>query len=493
MLDRIALHQTRLRTPGISLDAKGVALGAKGLVLLPSIDRLVGFLALYSSGAPLGDILASLSIDVVRSRLGNREVVVSFAAEGSDRMDRVAEVARLSGGYTFTGTKRHFVQYRDAAAPFGYDVREIAPTDAPLALNHSQFSQHYEYERKIDLGALLLRLEPRVAPSTADDPGGRWICAEAGLGPALIQYFVRSQVAADVGVAEWPPASEFEQGPLRRFLFRLDELPKRMTPLMRSTPGIHVFVPHGLNAAVEAGFEHPINLRACPVFPTDSLVLFRGNGMQPIRVDKLPVLGPVVSFARVSLHQNTPPAGARGAPLSAVSVPLRLAPDTDPWRDVAATRVTPRDLGLLRQIAYRLGTRTLQQTRIAFTQEGAYLVRDQGIESLPVGDFFRRLHPQIFVSAGYTAVPAVAPEVLFRALGAPSEQLVFLHQDGMSIGIREDAFVTLEDALVDALGWSGTTHERIVPMLSVELPVLTLESPGFRPLRDVQPVDEEGG
>ena len=46
MLDRVAVHQTRLRTPGLGLDAKGVALGAKGLVLLPSIDRLVAFLAL---------------------------------------------------------------------------------------------------------------------------------------------------------------------------------------------------------------------------------------------------------------------------------------------------------------------------------------------------------------------------------------------------------------------------------------------------------------
>ena len=53
MLDRVALHQTRLRTPGISLDAKGIALGGKGLVLLSSLDRLVGFLALYSSSAPL--------------------------------------------------------------------------------------------------------------------------------------------------------------------------------------------------------------------------------------------------------------------------------------------------------------------------------------------------------------------------------------------------------------------------------------------------------
>ena len=82
-----------------------------------------------------------------------------------------------------------------------------------------QFSQHYDYERKIDLAKLLLRLEPRVAPSTITEEGPRWICAEAGLGPALIHYFVRSLVDAEVGVAEWPPASEFDDGPIRRYLF----------------------------------------------------------------------------------------------------------------------------------------------------------------------------------------------------------------------------------------------------------------------------------
>src|SRR5690606_484119 len=135
---------------------------------------------------------------------------------------------------------------------FGYDVREIQPTDAPIALYHCQFSQLYEYDRKMDLAALLLRLEPRLAPSTALEEGPRWICAEAGLGPALIQYFVRSLVQAEVGVAEWPPASEFDETPLRRYLFRLESLPSRMTQLMRSTPGIGVYVPQGsANAAVE--------------------------------------------------------------------------------------------------------------------------------------------------------------------------------------------------------------------------------------------------
>src|SRR6185436_15632972 len=144
MLDRVAVHQTRLHTPGLGLEAKGVALGAKGLVLLPSIDRLVAFLALYTRQNSLADILRSLVVEVVRSRLGAREVTIAFGAESSDRMDRIAEVARLAGGYAFTGTSRHFVQYRDAAAPFGYDVPQILHADAALSLYHSAFSQAYD-------------------------------------------------------------------------------------------------------------------------------------------------------------------------------------------------------------------------------------------------------------------------------------------------------------------------------------------------------------
>src|SRR3954468_685508 len=154
MLDRVAVHQTRLRTPGLGLDAKGVALGAKGLVLLPSIDRLVAFLALYTRQGSPADILRSLNVEVVRSKLGAREVTLTFSAESSDRLDRIAEVARLAGGYSFTGTTRHFVQYRDAGAPFGYDVAQILPSDAALALYHNTFSQTYDVERRLDVRSM---------------------------------------------------------------------------------------------------------------------------------------------------------------------------------------------------------------------------------------------------------------------------------------------------------------------------------------------------
>ena len=303
---------------------------------------------------------------------------------------------------------------------------------------------------------------------------------------------MRSLVDAQVGIAEWPPASEFDETPIRRHLFKLEAVPPRMVNLLVSTPGISVFVPQGPTAAVEVGFEHPINLRACPVFPEGSLMLLRGGGQAPVVVDKLPALGPVTAFANVTMAGEASVAGGAGGKLESVAVPLRLAPDTDPWRNITAARVAAEQLGLLRQLAYRLGASALQQTRIAFTNHGAFLIREQGIESIPVGDFYRQVHSRIYVSAGYAPVPAVAPDVLHRAFGSPGAERVFLQADGSRIGVQDAAFVPLEEALLDAQSWSGTTHESVLATLTTELPQLTLDSPGFRPMRDVD-VPGEGG
>lgn len=491
MLDRVAVHQTRLRTPGLGLDAKGVALGAKGLVLLPSLDRLVAFLALYTRQGSLADVLRSLTVEVVRSKLGAREVTLSFAAESSDRMDRVAEVARLAGGYTFTGTSRHFVQYRDAAAPFGYDVPSITPSDAALALYHGAFSQTYDIERRIDLRSLLLRLEPHADPAAGREPGPRWICAEAGLGPALIQYFVRSNVEAEVGVAEWPPESSFDDAPITRYLLRLPSVPERMIPLLTTTPGLGVYAPVAPGAAVEVGYRHPVNLRACPVFAEAGLVLFRGGGRGPLELARVPALGDVRAFARVDMRAevvSAKPTPAGAAP-RAIAIALRLVPSADPWRAVTASWVRPPELPVLRRVAYALGPDTLRRARVAFTQEGAFLRHPAGIEAIPVGEFYREIHPGLHVPAGYDPVPAVAPEVLHRALGAPAGQVLFLSRDGRALAIPGAAFVPLETALLEAQVWVPVAPLEgagaIEAALATEVPELVLEGVGIRPLRDV--------
>jgi hypothetical protein len=487
VLDRVAVHQTRLRTPGLGLDGKGVALGARGLVLLPSLDRLVAFLALYTSERSLGDLAGSLAIEVVRSKLATREVTLSFPAESSERMDRIAEVARLAGGFTFSGTSRHFVQYRDAGAPFGYDAAELLVGDAALVLYHSAFSQSYDVERAIPLVSLLARLELHPDANARGDGGASWVLAEYGTGGAFLHYLVRSTVAAEVGLVEWPPASSLEDEPVRRYLFRVAKLPERMVRLARATPGLSVFDPVAPGVAVELGHRHPISLRSCPVFDPAGLVLFRARAA-PLTVARLPALGDVRAFARVELRGDAP-AGAGAAlgsgPPPEVAVTLRLLPSVEPLRQVTATWVSPEELPVLRRLAYALGTRTLRRASIAVTPRGAIVRHPDGVEAVPVGTFFREIHPGLYVPAGYTPVPAVAPEVLHRALGAPVDRALFVLADGEIAGVPLASFVSLEDALLEGPAWAPLDAAPIATALATALSEVTFAPLGFLPMRDV--------
>jgi len=469
------------------LDAKGVALGSKGLVLLPSIDRLVAFLSLFTRQSSLEEILRSLKVEVVRSKLGAREIVLSFSADGSDRMDRVAEIARLAGGFTFTGTSRHFVQYRDAGAPFGYDAGELIAQDASYALYHTAFSQAYGVERAIEIRSLLLRLSPHSDPSTQREGGPKWICAEKGLGPALIAYFIRSNVDAEVCLAEWPPSSSFDDGPVQRYLFRVEAIPARMLPLMTKTPGLTVFQPVTEGVGVQLGFRHPVNLRACPVFPREGLVLFRG-GADPLVVERLPALGPTSAFARVEMGADEGAEGLRAVASATppqIQLALRMVPTTDPWRGVTATWVRGEELPMLRRMAYLLGAETLRRASVAFTSTGAFVRLASGIEAVPVGEFFREVHPNLYVPAGYDPLPAVSPEVLHRSIGAPPNLVLIVGRDARVVGIDGAAFIPLETALLEAQQWALLPAATIEPALATEVPELVLESPGFRPLRSL--------
>jgi len=485
MLDRIALHQTRLHTPGLGLDAKGVALGAKGLVLIPTVDRLVAWLSVYTQDRSLEDLLASLELRFVRSPMGTQEITLTFAAESSDRMDRVSETARLVGAFTFTGTSRHYVQYRDAAAPFGYDATELLATDAAFALYHDRFSQTYDAGKTVDLRALLLRLMPHVDPRTVDEPGMRYIVAEEGLGAALIHYFVRSQVDGEVTLAEWPPEGAFDDTPVRRYVVRVPELPPRMRSLMRTTPGLTSFVPAGPGVAVELGYRHPVQLRACPVFDAGGLVLLRGRGDEPWTLPKMPVMGDLRGFARVTLRDQEPRATsvARVArEPDPVRVTLRLVPSSAPWRNVTASAIPTAALPLLRRLAYALPSGALKDTRVALTDRGAFLTCPHGIEAIPLGTFFIQVHPGLYTPAGLDVVPKVAPEVLYRALGSPSGHAVFISHDGAALAVPNDAFVPLETVILEAKSWEPATAEIIELALTEEPLELTLAPVGVFPL-----------
>ncbi len=470
MLDRVAMHQTRLRLPGLGIDGKGVALGSRGLVLLASIERLVAFLSLYTSSQSLADLMGALEIEVVRSEMGTREIVLSFSAESSERLDGIGEVARVALGHTFTGTSRHFVQFRDAGAPFGYDVSQVMAADGDYLLYHNTFSQVYQRERTMDLAGLLMQLHTLPDPSFGLGPGTLLLLAEEGLGPAVIQYLIRSQVDARVGVAEWPPLSALDDGNVRRYLFEIGDLPERMMPMVRSTPGLTAFRTVAPGAAVELGHRHPITLRACPVFSEGGTVLFRGGGQPPLVIDKMPAMGNVSAFAQVTFHDHASVHDLGPASVPPVTLPVRLLPSVEPWTTVRASFIQPSEYPALRQILYLLGPATLQATTVAFTKHGAFLINPRGVESTPVGHFFREVRAGVYVAAGYDLVPAINPEVLYKALGAPADHLVFLLPNAQALGVPRSAFVPAETAMVEGHAWAPVEAAPLEAALSTEIP-----------------------
>jgi hypothetical protein len=417
-LERAALHQTRFRTPGVAPDTRGVVLGQRGTLLFPSLDRVVAFFRAYGDDGSLDEILPSLSIRRVITPLRTRELLVLLGAESSYRMDRIAAVARLAGGLVFTGTSRHYVKYRDAESPLGYDVTELLDQPADAIVYHDTFRQVYTYDREIPFRDLVLKLEPFRAPPERERPlpARLWCTAEVGVGHALIGYLFRWRARARVALAEWPSESAFEDRPMRLHVFDLEELPRRILQLLRSIPGVHVFEPLGASFGVEVGFQHPIALDSCQtLFAGGGLTLFRGDGRVTI-VDPVPPFAPVGSLIRSTLQLEPTASVSAGIPLEGAMRPmqldLRLAPTTQSWRNVVASIVPREQREWLAKLLYVLPQRTLDSLKVALTADAIYLLDPAGIEGVPLGLFYGEVAPRIYVPAGMTLVPAVAPSVL---------------------------------------------------------------------------------
>lgn len=441
-LERAALHQTRFRTPGIAPDARGVVLGQKGALLFPSLDRVVAFFRAQSEEGSLDEIVPSLSIHRVVTPLRTREMLVLMNADSSYRMDRVASLARLVGGMVFTGTSRHFVQYRDAASPLGYDVAELLDEPADLIVYAESFRQVYSFEREIPFRTLVLRLDlRRVAPVPDRIRPRLWATAEVGIGQALVGYLARWGVRAKVAFAQWPSESAFDDRPVRLHVFELEDAPPRIVRLMRSLPGVRVFEPRGSGVGVELGFEHPIALASCPSLFAEGLTLFGGGGEVRI-VDPMPSWVPVRALVRSTVHFDRPGV-LTGAPVAdagpAMHLELRLVPTSAPWRKVVATVVPVAQRAWLGKLLYVLPQRTLEALRIAMSENAFYLLDPAGIEGVPLGRFYTEIASRIYVPAGWTLAPAMAASVLEEFVGDPAGGHVFFELEASAPRLVPDA------------------------------------------------------
>ena len=500
MLERVALHQTRFRTPGVGPDPRGVLLGQRGVVLFPSLDRLVAFLRAYSDEGSLDELVPSLRIERVTTKLRTRELLFSIDAESSYRMDRVASIAKLAGGMVFTGTQQHFVQYRDAASPLGYDIAELVPATGAdeQVLYADSFEQAYTTERELRFRDLLLKLSPHRSPTIALERATErcWVSAEVGVGHALVGYLFRWQIDARAALAEWPSESAFDDAPRRLFLFDVSGAPARIVGLMRDLPGVRVYEPIGGGAAVELGYHHPVALDSCASIFAEGLTLFAGapesaDGLatpEVLRLAELPAFAPVRSLVRASMDVENapdpaPPVPAGDAPPRALR--LRLAASSEPYRSVIATAVPTAERVRLARLLYVLPPNILAALRVAITPDHVYLLDPTGIEGAPIGRFFSQVAPRVYVPAGMMIVPAVSAGVLSELIPDQGNAHVFFHPEHPDpVRVPDSAFGSVARSMIDHVA-ARPVHADAPERVDPELPLFHYDDVRMLPFRGV--------
>lgn len=450
MLERVAQGQTRFSTPGIAVDPRGIALGRFGVLLFPSLDGLVGWLRLYSDEAGLDDLLAAMKITRVRTALQARAFLLVIPASTSYVLDRAARCARLVGGATFTGSSKHFVQYRDDRSPYGYDVVDLAqlPAGAETMLHADDGAQAYAREGELEIGKLVHRLSLRRVPGgerlDAEGRASLTLTVPQGLAPGVIRYLWRNRVRTEVALVSFARPSTKPAPPY--LLARVHDLPRRILDSFLGIPGLGVHRPIADNVVVEVGWRHPIELSSCAaLFDREKFYVFSGTR------DEIDVLAGPIELADaqhltdidIKVDEPRERQGAVSEP-PGVGIPLKLAPTVLPPRRIVGTLIAWADAARLKKLVYALPPSTLRGHRIASSERGILLVARDNVDVVPLGSLLSELSPGLFIPLGMDLVPRVAPEVLAESLGHGAGRITVFPFEGSPFYLTEDRFAPLE-------------------------------------------------
>lgn len=494
MLSRVALHQSRLRMPGVLADSRGVLLGQEGVLLFSSLDRLVAFLRAAGDDGVLADLVPSLELREVVTARRTREVLVRFDAESSRRMDRVAGFARLAGGLAFTGTDVHFVRYRDATAPCGFDVDELAEaTSGGVVLYDVAFTQSYTLDREVRLYDLVRRLSLERRPRAQGAPKSLYVVAELGVGRAVLSYLARYGVRARAALAEWVGESVFDDRPVARHVVDVQDAPERIVSLLASIPGVTVLAPVGARAAVALGHRHPLPLDVLEgVFPEGALALFVPG--EPVRLlDPLPPFASVGSLVRLRIGTADALHASEMRPVEAsgsLDLVLQLAPDESPPTEVVATVVPIGERDRLARLFSVLPPRVLARLRVAVSNDAIYVLDPSGLEALPLGRAHRAVAEGIYLPVGRRLVPEVSKDVLVSLLPECATAKVFLDPEGPARIVPDAAFTAVDRRQLRAL--AGERVEVVsLPTEDPRTRTLVYDEATRFPLREAETVEKE--
>ncbi len=455
MLEPVALGRAgaSFRVPGLFLDGRGIVVGSEAVILLPSQGQLVAFLRLISSQVALSELIPTLRCEEVRSAIGSQGYLLRLRCSESRSLDLCARAATFVGSWLGVGSARHFVQYRDAAAPLGYDALSLySHSDGDCVLYAA--TSVLAYSRLSELSLLqLVQGQPLLARRSLanalrqhDPRTALWLLVPRPLLPRILRYLWQRSIDAaaaldEVGASPAGAETRNAVGPglvLLRVSGGLAGSPGALSGL----PGLRWLLPHSDQLAIELGYQHPLDLTTfAGLFPAAQRRLFLAEpqGILSLPAAEFVPIERLVQLSEIALQEIAPQEIARppAAPVSAASAtglgslpsvtpivrcPLRLVAEPTPARVAAASIVPWAQLSRLASLLYALPLGALGSLRAARLGEGLLIVGD--LSYLPIGELHYEAAAQVLVPLGLSLVPRLSPELLRAQIRADSDRLI---------------------------------------------------------------------
>ncbi len=497
MLERVVINQISYETPGIIPDMHGVVFGRYGAVVLPSFERLIAFLGTLSQKCSLDEMLPSSRIYQTLSEVSLQEYVLIFGAKNIYQLDKCADVIRFLDGNLYTGTEKHFVAYRDHASPLGYDI------SGPVHIGHADLvfytaSKYSSFNKikEIRLSRLIVELslkksshQESVGPPDVD---AVWLRIRTGLLRSVLGYLRRHHIEAQVGKigSKSEILEEHEVRQEESYLFQVKKLPRRASRQFASIPGITVYNQINPNVLVESGYQHPIQLDSCShVFEREKFYIFSEKKNESF--EELHPLFPIETLMKIELKLNSI---EKMDPLhiKQLNVQMSLSPMDHSLCSVQATAamISWQKAGLLRKMIYVLPSTIMRHYQVALIEEGIFIVSQNGIYELPLGELYRKYSASIFIPLDRTILPQISPEILDEQIEGLSEKYIILFPlsppgNVQAISIPRNLFQPLERrALATIPLQAGHRSEKLNSPFTSEETVLVNDATGIFPLWD---------
>lgn len=501
LLEPVRARQTNFRLQGLSTDARGIAMGRELLVVLDSFERVVSFLGAYSDHASLDALMSSLTIERCRRQGGGRGYLLRCSAHESQEGDRISKLVGVLSGRVLTGSGSVFVQWRDHHAPFGYDLA-VALSELGALATHDVLvverdtQTRYLSPEPIDPTDLILRIRLRRVPlpqgKIAADPDRAGVREQAlvlvapGLQDRVVSYLWRREIPMRGA------AIRLQDDERTSLLLRLGEPKPEVLDVLAPIPGVEIFRLVSPRAAVQVGWEHPINLAsATQILPANDLCLWRGKAQRLERLDGAPrwVQGRHLVQTQTEF-QSQAPSDVALERLESLKLEVGLRPSLRPY-EAKGCLISWDELHQLRRALYVLPPGVLSAARLVALDEGL-LVLSGGLAAtmgtrpgagprggvhrndasvaalLPLGQRLCEVAPGVLVPDGQELRPRLRATLVREVLGLDDDDYaVFLDADSPPLRIRAEQVSPLDVAVV------GRLSSRLPELRAFEQPALT--------------------